>query len=813
VTFLWHATSQKTGKLQTFYRSWRSWTLARDTLLSRGSSMPGSSHPQTAIRFGPFEADLQTRELRKNGVRLRLPNQSFQILEMLLERPGQLVGREELHACLWPSDTFVDFEKGINAAVKRLREALGDSPENPKMIETLPKRGYRFIGAIAPALSSTVPSDDQVGGHNYWMIVGICIVAVAALATGTYFYLRRPPALTVKDTIVLADFTNTTGDAVFDGTLRQALEMQLDQSPFLSLISESRIRQTLRQMGQPSDARLTPDIAQGLCQRTNSVAVLEGSIHNLGNQYILGITAVDCRTGDTLGAEQMQAIGKEKVLDALGLATTRLRTKLGESLSTVQKFDTPIEQATTPSLEALQAYSIARKIQRGKNDKAAAVPFFQRAIEIDPNFAMAYASLAVSYQNLGEPSLAAENARKAFELRAQVSEREKFYIESHYYHYVTGDLVKARQVYELWANTYPRDAGPRNNLGNIYLQLGQMDRALEEFRATHSVTPSSMSYSNLINAFLFLNRVQEARSTADEAQAKKIDSDYLRFNLYLLAFLQNDPEGMARQVAGSEGKPGFEEGLLYEVADTSGYFGRLNNAREFSRRAVASAIRAKEKEAPASYEAESALREAVYGNGGRARERAAAALELSTGREVQYGAALALAFTGHAIRAEALASDLDKRFPEDTIVQFNYLPTIRAQLALLGNDSESSFGTNSSKAIEILHRAAPFDLSLPGGGVFTPALYPVYVRGQAYLVAHLGPEAAAEFQRILDWRGVVQTEPIGALAYLGLARAHALQGNNVKARAAYQDFLMLWKDADSDIPILKQAKVESAKLQ
>jgi hypothetical protein len=450
------------------------------------------------------------------------------------------------------------------------------------------------------------------------------------------------------------------------------------------------------------------------------------------------------------------------------------------------------------------------------------VPLFQRAIRLDPNFAMAYASLGTSYFVFGETSLAAENARKAYELRERVSEREKFYIESHYYHFVTGDLEKARQTYELWAQTYPRDDVPPGNLGFIYNNLGQYDKGLAEDREALRLDPGSgLGYANLAGGYLSLNRLEEARATAKEAQAKNLDSPSLRFLLHQLAFLQNDAAGMAQQLAWSAGKPGLEDVLLAYEADTAAYSGRLGKARELSRRAVASAQHAEEKETAAGYEAEAALREAFFGNAAEARQWVSAALTLSNGRDVQYGAALALAFAGDAARAQALADDLAKRFPVDTIVQFNYLPTIHAQLALDRNDPAKLSGAGSSKAIEALQAAAPYELGTEGNGAFAPALHPVYVRGEAYLAAHQGSEAAAEFQKIFDQRGVVVNEPIGALARLGLARAYALQSQSLqgpdadaaraKARAAYQDFLALWKDADPDIPILIVAKSEYAK--
>ncbi|MGH9776204.1 MAG: protein kinase domain-containing protein [Candidatus Acidiferrales bacterium] len=697
------------------------------------------------------------------------------------------------------------------------------------------KRDTGTARVIEDAGLKTAATNARPDGRRRLVGGVVAAIVVMGLAAGGYWWLngRKAHALTERDTIVLADFTNTTGDSVFDEALRQGLSVQLEQSPFLSIISDQQMHQTLKLMGQKPDAKLTQDIARELCQRTGSAAVLDGSIASLGNQYVLGIKAVNCRTDDTLVEEQERATGKEQVLAAMDKAAAKLREKLGESLSTVEKLDTPLEQASTPSLEALQAYSLGRKAMVGRGDSAAAVPLFQRAIRIDPNFAMAYASLGTSYSNLGETSLGAENKRKAYELRERVSAREKFYIESHYYGGVTGDLEKARQSYELWAQTYPRDSFPPSSLGNIYDALGQYDKVLAEFREALRLDPSSgLHYSNLVGIYLNLNRLQEARATAEEAQAKELDSPFLRFNLYELAILQNDKAGMAQQVAWSTGKPGVEDVLLYEEADTAAYSGRLGKAREFSRRAVASAQRAEEKETAATYEVDSAVREALFGNAAKARQRAAAALALSTGRDVQYGAALVLAIAGDIAQAQKLTDDLAKRFPGDTVVQFNYLPTLRAQLALSGHDS--------SRAIDALQTAAPYELGIVGNGAFTPALYSIYVRGEAYLALHQGREAAIEFRKILDHRGIVGNEPIGALAHLGLARAYALQAGFVfpssgtggsaapgpgsassavdpaaiaNARAAYNDFFTLWKDADPDISILKQARAEFTKLQ
>jgi tetratricopeptide (TPR) repeat protein len=660
----------------------------------------------------------------------------------------------------------------------------------------------------AGAAGATLAPDSPRARRFGWKSVGgSCAILVTLLATGAWLYnTRRAHALTQADTIVLANFANKTGDPVFDETLRQGLAAQLQQSPFLSLVSEQRIQEGLRLMGIPQDSKLSPDVAGDLCQRLGSKAYLTGSISSIGNQYVIGVSAVNCRTGDYVAQEQVTANGKEGVLSALDKASTKLREQLGESLKTIQKLDTPIDQATTPSLEALQAYSLGRRNMLGKADYTAAIPLFERSIQLDPNFAMAYATLGTTYHNLGEKNLAAENTRKAYELRSRVSEWEKFYIESHYYHFVTGDLEKARQVYELWAQIYPREQVTPTNLGVVFQTLGQHDKSVAQWDEAMRLNRSdSLNFANVVLGYIHLKRFDEASAAAAEALSKNLDSADLRVGLYDLAFLKSDARGMAEQVSWSMGKPGKESVMLVLEASTDAYNGKLSAARELSRQASSSAQRAGEKEMAASCEAAAALWEALYGERSKAPQRAADSLAQSNGRDVQYVAALALALIGYSADARGLADDLEKRYPDDTIVRFNYLPTIRAQLAL-------SLPGNGAKAVETLAVASPYELGVPGSNTLWTNLYPVYVRGEAFFAAHQGTLAAAEFQKILDWRGVVGNEPIAALAHLGLARSYALAGDTPKSRNAYDAFFTLWKDADPDVPVLLQAKSEYAKL-
>jgi eukaryotic-like serine/threonine-protein kinase len=663
------------------------------------------------------------------------------------------------------------------------------------------KQGQKTVASAIPVVVERQPGRRQ----QAW--IPSVLLVVAGIAAGVvYIGFHRATPLTANDTIILADFTNTTGDGVFDDTLKQGLAIQLEQSPFLTLVSEARIRQALRLMRQSPDVPVTPAIAREICQRVDASAQLEGSIANLGSEYVIALKATNCDTGGSLARVQVTADSKEHVLKALDQGATSLREKLGESLSTIEKFDTPVEQATTPSLEALQAYSLGRKMMVVKGDYLAAVPLYQKAIAADKNFAMAYASLGATYNGLGESGLAAENAKKSFDLRNQVSEQEKFYIESLYYHFVTGNLEEARRIYELWAQTYPRDYVPANNLGIIYRHLGNYEKSLTEAQERLRLDPASgAAHSNIVADYLSLNRLEEAVAMGMQTEARKLDSPFLRIYMYQAAFLQHDPAGMAEQVTWFASQPEGEDALRANEAETAAYSGLLVKAQELSRRAVTSALNAKKRETAANYEAAAALREALFGNAEEARKRASTALEMSSGRDVEFAAGLALALAPPAPRAQQLAADMAKRFPESTVVQFNYLPTLRGQLAL---DRK-----NAGEAIQELQKASPYELGLPGDGSFAPALYPIYVRGEAYLAANRGSEAEAEFQKILNHRGVVVNEPIGALAHFGLARAYAMQGEVFQARTAYQDFLTLWKDADPDIPILSQAKADYGRLQ
>jgi len=660
----------------------------------------------------------------------------------------------------------------------------------------------------SPSSSAVKVAEVPVAGKKPWkVLVPAALVLVAVAIAGAFYFRSRsttPTAkatpLTEKDTVVLADFDNKTGDTVFDDALKQALKVELEQSPFLNVLSDRKISETLRMMGRPTNERITVDVGRELCLRTGSKALLGGEISSLGSHYLIAVNAVACSNGDTLATEQVDAASKEEVLKSLSRAASSLRVKLGESLPSVQKFDVPIE-ATTSSLEALKNYSMSVTIGREKGD-APAIPFLKRAIELDPNFPMAYAGLAVHYGNLVQPSLALEYATKAYGLRDRVTEREKLRISATYFR-ATGEMDRESQTYELWIANYPRDFVPRGNLGVIYSSIGQQEKALVEFQESVRLAPDNVTgYGNLGTAYYNLNRLDEAKDAFDQALARKLDGGFLRVEMYYLAFLRGDAAQMEQQTAWGAGKPGAEDMLLSAQSDTEAYYGRRSTARDFSRRAVDSAVRSDSKETAALWQANAALREAEWGDTVSAKQGVTAALALSPGRDVKVAAALALARTGDVLRAKVLVGELEKSYATNAILKLYWLPTINAAIELNKG--------NSSQALVSLEAATPYELQT---ATFINYLYPAYVRGQAYLLAHNGTRAAAEFQKLLDHRGAAVNFVTGALAHLQLGRAYAMAGDTAKAKSAYQDFFTLWKDADPDIPILKQAKADYAKLQ
>jgi serine/threonine protein kinase/tetratricopeptide (TPR) repeat protein len=669
----------------------------------------------------------------------------------------------------------------------------------------------------SPSASEAKVTEVPVAGRKLWKVLVPAALILVALAIAGGFYFRSLQTthhLTEKDTIVLADFANSTGDAVFDDTLKQALSVALNQSPFLNVLSENKVGATLKLMSRPTGTKLIPEVTRELCQRAGGKAYLTGSIASLGSQYVLGLRVVNCQSGDLLAEKQVTAASKEKVLAALGEAASKLRTELGESLTTVQKFDVPLDQATTSSLEALKAYSLGEKASNEKG-AAAALPYDQHAIQLDPNFAMAYNSVGTDYSELGEIGRAGEYFTKAFHLREHASEREKLAIAYNFYSGVTGELEKAAQTGQELASNYQRDPGAHRSLADAYVAQGQYEKATEEYRQSLRLDPDNKDYWGLSNMMLALQHFDEAQHTIEQAHARKIDNPGLHMNLYALGFIRGDLPLMSEQQQWFAGKPEENFGLSL-ASDTEAYSGHLHNAQQLTKQSLDSAIRADSKETGAIWLENAALRESAFGNLTQAKQSAVNALKLvPNSQNVVVEAALSFAQAGDTVRAEALAQDLNKRFPASTQIQSLWLPAIHAQVALNRK--------NPALALNTLQAASPIELGQILFAVNVSCLYDVYIRGEAYLAIGQGSAAAAEFQKIIDHSGIVWNCWTGALAHLGVARANALQSRSsqgadadaarVRALAAYKDFLTLWKDADSDVPILKEAKAEYAKLQ
>jgi eukaryotic-like serine/threonine-protein kinase len=676
-----------------------------------------------------------------------------------------------------------------------------------KCLETDRERRYQHASEIRGDLEQLRQGDSRpVRTGRLWKVIAPVAAALTVLfALAGYRYFHRTPKLTDKDTIVLADFKNTTGDSVFDGVLRQGLAVQLGQSPFLSLLSDDRIRVTLGLMGQPRDAQLTADVAREICERTASAAVLDGSIARLGSEYVLQLSAKNCRTGESLDDELVQAARKEDVVKALSAMATKFRTRVGESLATIEKHNVPLAEATTPSLEALKAYTTAKKLDFSSD--TAAVPFFKQAVEIDPNFAIAYANLGLAYSGLGEAGQAAQTTTKAYQLRDHASEQERYFIEAMYYRDVTGNLEKEREVLERWAQNYPRAVEAHGLLAGFTAQgTGRYEAAIEQAKKALALDPNFIfGYLNQATSYLYLDRFDESAKALQQAAAHKLEAPEMAVFRYYLAFLGGDDAAMAAEIARARSE-GAEDFLSQSQALVLARSGRLKQAGALSRRAAGLAEQSGELERAAAFQAGRAVWESFYGNT-EAKRDASAVLDVSRGRDVEYAAAFTLTRSGDLSRAQALTDDLAKRFPEDTAVRFGYVPVLRGLLELDRGRPE--------QAIRALEIALPNELNVPPidfthrfGG-----LYSAYVRGEAYLAMHRPAEAATEFQKILKHRGIVLADPIGALAHLQLGRAFKMSGDTVTAKAAYEEFLTLWKDADPEIPVLKQAQAEYAKLR
>jgi eukaryotic-like serine/threonine-protein kinase len=759
-----------------------------------------------SVRFQDFELDLHSGELRgAGGTAVRLPEQSFVILRMLLEHSGKVLSRSEIQQGLWPDGTVVEFEHSIGAAVNRLRQVLGDSAEDPRFIETLPRRGYRWMAGAewvedsepaSPATPEAAPEraaeESSKPQTLFWWVAAGSFMLTVGLFVG-WRLNSRSHRLTERDTLVLADFTNSTGDPVFDDALTQGLRVQLEQSPFLNVLSEQKVDEQLKLMTRPPGEHLTPELAREVCQRAGSSAVVKPSISRLGTNYVLDLSAFNCLTGEGLDSEQLEIQSRERVLGALGVAARSMREKLGESLATVQRFDTPLEQATTPSLEALKAYSLGVS-KWGHGDPSGAIPLFQKAIELDPGFAEAYLHLGRSYNLLAKFGLSLEPVRKAYELRNRASERERYEIVAGYHQFVSFNLQQIVLNCELWEQSYPREFAPHRILGAQNAVLGRFERSAEEFATARDLDPTQvLPYAGLMEDYTALDRLADAETVYRDAEARHLATGVVQAPFYFLSFLKGDTQEMARMTAALSSEPGFEITALRGEASTAAYFGQFRAAREFTARMREMGLRENDTASVADVLAEAAFREMLVGNSEEAGRYAAEATKL--GGEPP----TALMLVSEPGVATKMVDVVESKSPPDGYMYKVRVPLIRGAIELKRG--------NAGRALELLAPSEPYEAG------WLDAYMPAYLRGRAYLLARRGPEAAAEFQKIISHRGVVGNNEIGAVAHVDLARAYAIQGDNPKANAAYQAFLTLWKDADPDIPILKQAKSEYATLQ
>ncbi|MGA7363817.1 MAG: protein kinase [Candidatus Sulfotelmatobacter sp.] len=750
----------------------------------------------SAVIFDAILNRAPTAPVRLNP---NLPAELERIINKALEKEADLRYQvaSEMRADLKRLKREIDSGKSSAASSSASMAPAAESLAVPSSTASSGSAKVQAAVPVSSQVSAAVVAPPS--GSKKWLWVAAAVVIAAAVASGIFFFSHRSRALTARDSILLSDFVNTTGDPVFDGTLRQALAVQLEQSPYLNIFPQERVRDTLRYMGHSPDERVTPDLARQVCQREGVKAVLNGTISAVGTQYVVGVDAVNCLTGDNLAREQVSVDKKEQVLGAVGKVASSLRSKLGESLASLQKFDAPVEEATTSSLEALKYFSLG-EVERDKGSEQTSVPFYKHALELDPNFAVAYARLGQAYNNMGETVLGIENTRKAFERRDRCSELEKLYIETHYYNIVTGEVDKELEAYELWRRTYPNDSIPPNNLAVSHAVVGKWEQSLEEAQETKRLDPNSaFSYNVVAGAYLGLNRLAECKAMRLQEVAQKVDNAADHGNLYMFAFLDGDAAGMQHEVDWAKGRQ--DEYMVMEtVADVAASSGKMVAARASYQQAVDLQRRETLEESAATALAREAVFEAQMGNSKAARDDASTALSRSRARDPLSVAGRALSLAGDEREAEAAAQQLVKENPTDTLVNAVAVPVIRAGIAL--NQG------NPAKAIELLQTATPYEFGYAAG------VQPNYVRGLAYLKLHQGKEAAAEFQKILDHPGICMFMlPTCRLARLQLGRARAEAGDAGGARTAYQDFFALWKDADPDVPILKEAKAEYAKLQ
>jgi eukaryotic-like serine/threonine-protein kinase len=783
------------------------------------------------LRFGEFIVDPSGHSVRKHGIRLKLHGQPFEILLLLLEKPGEVVTREELQHRVWTQNTFVDFEQGLNAAIKKLRHTIQDSADEPRYIETVPRIGYRFIASVEwvkAADAEIIQGADTIAGSSgvrslaempegcavlaprfegktgnrilnwKWLALGAVIAAVIGIIAFRFARSRTILALGPSDLVLVGDFVNTTGDPVFDGTLKQALAVKLGESPYFNLVSAGKVRETLKLMGRSPDDAVVPPVARDVCQRAGAKALVGGAIFNLGDGYVIALDATNCMNGGRVTHQEIQALHKDQIIARLGEIIPPVRRELGESISSIQKFDTPIEQATTNSLAALKAYTVGDE-KRIRGDEAESVTSYRMAVELDPNFAIAYARIGAVYHNLEEIELGNEYLKKGFDLRGHVSEKEKFYIAAHYYVDFTGEEDKAIDLYKLWIQTYPRDWIPYNNLGNELVKVGQPSESIAPVQEAIRLNPA-LSYNVAYN-YLRASRFPEAKAICERAVADKHDSFATHTVCYDVAFVNGDEAAQQREVAWFKGKP-----LEYWILNIQGWsafaLGQVRRGEQLFERGRAEALRQGSKQYAVATANDQAQLEADLENTKESRSKAELAMQIMPdSEEAQAGVAIALARIGDVNKAQTLTASTVKRYPLNTLINDATLPCAYAAIDM--------HKKNPARAVEDLNRAVPYelgDIQSAGSGL------PMYYRGLAYLQSGSGKEAAIQFQKLIDNRGIVSVSVYWPLAHLGLARAFVIKGDKDKALSSYREFLSLWKNADPDLHVLQQAKSEYAKL-
>jgi DNA-binding winged helix-turn-helix (wHTH) protein/tetratricopeptide (TPR) repeat protein len=786
--------------------------------------------------FDKYELDDENFILLRQGERIALEPQSFRVLLFMVRNPGRLLEKTAILEAVWKG-TFVE-DSTLTRAVTLIRKQLGEDRRDPKFIETVPTKGYRFIAPVEVLLASKakessrqtytanpgtiwqttppeIPLQSDAGSTarkrsdprrvKVWLSATFALLLITV---GVWrFHFRSRLILQPRDTVVLNDFANSTGDPVLDDTLRQGMAVQLRQSPILNLIPDPQIRKTLLLMGQPADAKLTPETGREICERTGSAVSLDGSVARNGNQYVLGLRATNCRTDEVFWSEQVHVSRREELLDALDTMASKFRRRIGESRDSVRNFDTPLAEAATPSLEALKTYTTANKVFSSQGSLAA-LPLYRRATELDPQFASAYSTLGRIYGDVGEEALSTENAANAYRFRERASGSERFFIEANYQMQVTGNLEKAQEICETWKHVYPRDPGPYGFSSGIILRVfGRYEKAAAEARTVIEILPDfGMGYHLLAIHDVRLGLLDEAEQVTSKATERKLLMPDFWMDRYWVAFLRRDRAAMQRAATMAATQPGSESIAANREAATLAYEGHLKDARILSQRAVDLAKQESKTGLAARFEVAAALRAAFFENSAEARVHAQQALQLSNDRDSEYGAAFALALTGELSESQALADDLERRFPEDTSVRFQYLPSLRALLELRHD--------RASRAIDLLQNAVPYELGFPQNTALATygALYSIYVRGLAYLALDRGAEAATEFEKIVDHPGVTLNDPVGALARLQLARAYWMAGDKQKAKAAYDGMLELWKGSDPDLRPFEQAAKENRKL-